>query len=169
VFLKIVGFIVEGALFLLALPLFILWGGFKLDAIFGITSLLRGEYVILVGALLLLLGLFWILWAGYSQLVVGGGTPLPALPTVRLVVVGPYKFCRNPMTLGSFLYYLGLAFLQRSVGAVLLTLAFLLLALLYVKLVEEKKLLQRFGEEYKRYRERTPLLFPSFSPSQREK
>src|SRR3954471_3749778 len=39
------------------------------------------------------------------------GTPAPAIPTVRLVVIGPYQYVRNPMYLAVLAIILGQALL----------------------------------------------------------
>lgn len=65
--------------------------------------------------------------------------------------------------MGVVLYYLGVGTLLESFTVGLLC---FLLALvggsLYHKFVEEKELLMRFGEKYKRYKEKTPFLIPRF-------
>ena len=105
-------------------------------------------------------GVFLIIWTGLAQLTIGKGTPLPVVPTKKLVIRGPYKYCRNPMTLGAVLGYLGLSLLEGSIAALGLTAMFFLLAVLYIKLVEEKELEARFGEDYKNYKENIPFIIP---------
>jgi len=36
----------------------------------------------------------------------GRGTPLPVMPTQELLTEGPFRYSRNPMTLGTILAYL---------------------------------------------------------------
>src|ERR671927_235397 len=45
------------------------------------------------------------------------GTPAPPAPTAHLVVVGPYRYVRNPMYLAVLAIILGQALLSRSWGA----------------------------------------------------
>lgn len=43
-----------------------------------------------------------------TQLGRGRGTPLPLMPTQELLVDGPFRYCRNPMTMEAVLTYLGI-------------------------------------------------------------
>ena len=107
------------------------------------------------------IGLFFLSWATWSQVKIGGGTPAPNAPTQRLVVVGPYKYTRNPIEFGAIWYYLGFGcFLGTLYHGVICMLLGLLVGSLYHKLVEEKELLQRFGNDYTDYKKQTPFLFP---------
>jgi protein-S-isoprenylcysteine O-methyltransferase Ste14 len=100
-------------------------------------------------------------WAAFAQWRIGHGTPAPVAPTQRLVITGPYKYCRNPIELGAILYYfaVGLFF-----GNVFYGLACFCMGLVfgsaYHRFVEEKELAQRFGEEYEQYRRSVPFLIP---------
>lgn len=80
-------------------------------------------------------------------------TTVPGEISSRLVTWGPYRFTRNPMYVGLTLVYLGEAGGLRHGWPVLL----LPLVLAYVHRVviplEEGKLVEVFGEEYRRYQE----------------
>jgi protein-S-isoprenylcysteine O-methyltransferase Ste14 len=109
------------------------------------------------------LGIIFVIWSIVSQWFIGKGTPAPAAPTQKLIVVGPYKLCRNPIQLGLVLYYLGIGTFWRSLTVGFTSfLTALVIGSFYHKFVEEKELLIRFGEEYRNYRERTPFLIPRF-------
>ena len=107
------------------------------------------------------LGLLIVAWSTLTQAKIGRGTPVPVVPTQKLIVSGPYKLCRNPIQLGAMLYYLGIGIFFGSVkiGMVMLLLSFIL-GTCYHKFVEEKELLLRFGREYEEYKARTPFLLP---------
>ncbi len=107
------------------------------------------------------LGLIFIVWSVVSQWIIGKGTPSPVVPTQRLVIVGPYRLCRNPIQLGVILYYLGIGsyFISLTVG-LLVFLTVLIIASCYHKFVEEKELMLGFGDEYKKYKGKTPFLIP---------
>jgi protein-S-isoprenylcysteine O-methyltransferase Ste14 len=64
------------------------------------------------------------------------------------------------MTLGAILSYLGLSLLKGSIAALGLTAIFFLSTVLFIKLVEEKELKARFGEDYKNYKENIPFIIP---------
>jgi protein-S-isoprenylcysteine O-methyltransferase Ste14 len=75
----------------------------------------------------------------------------------RLVVHGLYRWVRHP------LYSAGLVFLWLTPLMTTNLLAFNLGATVYLiagALFEERKLLREFGQEYARYRARTPMLVP---------
>jgi len=80
------------------------------------------------------------------------------MPTRRLVVEGPYNYCRNPMTLGVIIFYFGIDFLIGSLSSFGLTVLFMALILAYIKLVEEKELGARFGQEYIEYKRKSSIL-----------
>ncbi len=99
--------------------------------------------------------------AAVTQVRIGRGTPVHAVPTRRLITSGPYRLCRNPMMLGTTIFYLGMSTLIRSLAVGLFSmLAAGIPARLYHHLVEENELAERFGEEYEPYRQRTPFLVP---------
>ncbi len=80
------------------------------------------------------------------------------MPTQKLVVEDPYAYCRNPMSFGIMFFYFGIGIGSLSfIGLVLL---FMVLLLAYIKLVEEKRLEERFEQDYIEYKQRTPLFFP---------
>ncbi|ACF42678.1 methyltransferase family protein [Pelodictyon phaeoclathratiforme] len=111
-------------------------------------------------------GLFFLLWATYTQWFIGKGTPAPNAPTQTLVVVGPYKLCRNPIELGAIFYYTGIGTLfgTLTVGFICGTLGFVF-GTLYHKLIEEKELALRFGQDYLAYKKEVPFLFPAIRKS----
>jgi protein-S-isoprenylcysteine O-methyltransferase Ste14 len=86
-----------------------------------------------------------------------------------LAVSGPYAHTRNPLYLGSFL--LGLGF---TVAAAASPLHFLLFAGLFAALflgiylpvmrVEAATLAELFGDQYREYAQKVPILFPRLTP-----
>ena len=113
-----------------------------------------------ISLFLAILGLLLSASAGWYQLRKGEGSPLPVVPTQRLVTVGPYKYCRNPMALGAVIYYVAISIWLGSAIAIMITGIVSCLFLIYIKIVEEKELERRFGEEYRTYKEKTPFLIP---------
>jgi protein-S-isoprenylcysteine O-methyltransferase Ste14 len=81
----------------------------------------------------------------------GLGTPAPFDASRRLVVVGPYRFVRNPVYVTGILALAGYAFAVRSVSVLLLAVAAWLLTHALVVLYEEPHLRRVFGEGYERY------------------
>ena len=83
----------------------------------------------------------------------GHGTPAPIAPPKRLVVVGFYRFVRNPMYLGFFAGWIGLwvVFGRANLFASAVAAAVVLGTVLFVRLYEEPTLRKMFGAEYEDY------------------
>jgi protein-S-isoprenylcysteine O-methyltransferase Ste14 len=94
----------------------------------------------------------------------GQGTLAPWDPPRRLVIQGPYRRVRNPMISGVIFVLFGEAALLRSTPHVQWALLFLIINLLYIPLLEEPMLSARFGDEYRRYCEHVPRMFPRLRP-----
>jgi len=114
---------------------------------------------------MVVVGLFFIGWTSWAQWKIGKSTPVPLVPAQKLVVIGPYAYCRNPLMFGVVLYYLGLVLLVGSLAGILLVIVFGLLYALFIKLVKEKELEARFGKEYIEYKKKTPFLIPRIRKS----
>jgi protein-S-isoprenylcysteine O-methyltransferase Ste14 len=83
----------------------------------------------------------------------GHGTPAPMVPPTRLVVVGFYRYVRNPMYLGFFVGWAGLwvVFGRANLTAITVACAAVLGVVLVVLLYEEPHLRKIFGAEYEEY------------------
>jgi protein-S-isoprenylcysteine O-methyltransferase Ste14 len=79
--------------------------------------------------------------------------------TTRLVESGPYRFIRHPMYASLLLFVWGAAFKTLSFFGIVFTLAasFLIYATAYF---EEFENLERFGQAYDRYTQRTRMFLP---------
>ena len=78
----------------------------------------------------------------------------------RLVTTGAYAHIRNPVYLGALLIWLGLGVGFASWRIVGLTVFYVLPAYLLYMRDEETMLEEAFGEQYRDYRARVPLLLP---------
>ena len=152
--------LLAGIVVIVGVPLAIVNLAGWLDHVLGVPRLGFGPVNAVAGVVLFVAGGFIALWSVLAEAKVGTGTPLPMVPTQRLVVVPPYAYCRNPMILGTVLAYLSIGAWLGSGSAVAIVLVIATLLLLYVKLFEEKELRIRFGPEYEAYRRATPLLLP---------
>ncbi len=148
--------------FLLLLPWALIALGTKLDQWLYWPPLLFWPVNLVVGLLLVGLGLLFGLWSNYVQFTIGEGTPVPLMATQKLIVQPPYTYCRNPMALGAIAAYLGVAVLFGSLGAGLLVLLGAISLLAYIKVIEEKEMELRFGQEYLEYKRQTSFLVPRF-------
>ena len=132
----------------------------SIDRQLGLHPPSTGVASYILGGILIVAGLTFGLWSILVQFTRGRGTPLPMLPTQGLLTVGPFRYCRNPMTLGTILMYLGLSISVATIVGVALTLCLAALLLLYLKRVEEKELAEIFGEDYLAYRREVPFIIP---------
>lgn len=87
----------------------------------------------------------------------------------QLAVSGPYAHTRNPLYLGSFILGLGFTIAAASSLWLFLILCVLFASLflgIYVRVmsVEAETMAEMFGEDYRRYAEAVPLLFPRLTP-----
>jgi len=76
-----------------------------------------------------------------------------------LVINGPYRWVRHPLYTAGFLSFIGLSLL--SANWFILLMIMLTFAILVMRTpVEEAKLIQRFGDEYRQYMKETGRYFP---------
>ncbi|MDM7924765.1 MAG: isoprenylcysteine carboxylmethyltransferase family protein [bacterium] len=147
-----------------AIPLFLAVVSPKIDRYFGIQPLDWGWIARLIGAAAILSGGVFAVWTIVVQFTLASGTPFPMLPTRKLLTVGPFKHCRNPMTLGTLMVYGGIAVWSASVTALAAVAVFAIVLIGYLVTVEEKELRERFGDEYGAYRRKTPFIIPIRRP-----
>ena len=159
---RIVALLFLAPIFLFLLPYFFIWLGAGLDRWLGLPPILPWPSNWILGVLLILPSGFLAMWSIYSQFTIGRGTPVPLMATQKLIIQPPFSYCRNPMALGTFGMYLGVAALFHSIGAGLLVLLFASGLLIYIKFGEEKEMENRFGQEYLNYKHQTPFLIPHF-------
>lgn len=94
----------------------------------------------------------------------GHGTPAPIAPPKKLVVVGFYRYVRNPMYLGFFTGWTGLwvVFGHANVAAIAVASLVVLGVNAFVMLYEEPTLRRMFGAEYDEYCRNVHQWLPRF-------
>ena len=152
--------LLAGPVFLGLLPLLVAGVGPRLDRRLGLPPLGIGSVNRVVGGLITVLGFSLGFWSVDTQLTRGRGTPLPVMPTQELLTEGPFRYCRNPMTLGAILAYLGMAIAARTTAGTVLVLSLAASLLVYLKRLEEGELAERFGEAYLAYKREVPFIIP---------
>ena len=92
----------------------------------------------------------------------GGGTPDPVAPPQRIVVVGFYRYVRNPMYVGFFIGWLGLwvFFGRANQAALTVALAAVVAVASFVRFYEEPTLRKKFGANYEEYCRNVPRWLP---------
>ena len=143
-------------LFLAGIPALVIWlGKFFLPQ--PILPLLPAR---ILSGIFFLAGLPWLFCSIAWQLFKGKGTPVPLVPTQHFLQNGPYRFVRNPMMLGFFLYLLGWAWWRDQWGALVSAIAVEALLCAEIKYIEEPELFKRFGSAYQQYKQSTPFIIP---------
>ena len=94
----------------------------------------------------------------------GRGTPLPLDPPTKLLVLGPYKYVRNPIHIAWVTLFIGLGLYFRSPAILLFAVVFFAICYVYVLCVEEPSLKKRFGKDYEEYCKVVPRYVPRLSP-----
>jgi protein-S-isoprenylcysteine O-methyltransferase len=79
----------------------------------------------------------------------------------RLIDTGPYRFVRHPSYTGALMAFLGLALCLANWASLAVMLVPVLLVFLRRMHVEERALLQAFGDQYRDYMHRTKRLIPA--------
>jgi protein-S-isoprenylcysteine O-methyltransferase Ste14 len=92
----------------------------------------------------------------------GRGTPAPMAPPQRLVVVGFYRYVRNPMYVGFLVGWAGLWVIFGRANRTALTVALVAVVgvALFVQLYEEPTLRRKFGAAYEEYCRNVPRWIP---------
>ena len=157
---RIAALLPAGPVFLGLIPLLVAGIGPRVDRRLHLDPIGIGSVNRIVGGLLTGLGFAIAFKSIDMQLNQGRGTPLPVMPTQELLTEGPFRYCRNPMTLGTILAYLGMAIAARTTAGTLMVLSFAASLLLYLKRLEEGELAERFGEAYLAYKRETPFIIP---------
>jgi protein-S-isoprenylcysteine O-methyltransferase Ste14 len=117
-----------------------------------------GTFVALAGTIITLSGLGFAVWARVHL-----GTNWSSQPAIKvdhtLIMTGPYRIVRHPIYTGLLVGFAGTAFVIGEIWAVLAI--FILLAVFYVKIwMEEKFLLEEFGEAFIHYKNEVKALIP---------
>lgn len=79
--------------------------------------------------------------------------PFPHNPSSSLVIVGPYRFTRNPMYVSLTLLYVSFGFLLSIAWVLIVLPAIIFIVNVYVIRREESYLESKFGEQYRAYRQ----------------
>ncbi|MFN8335568.1 MAG: isoprenylcysteine carboxylmethyltransferase family protein [Cyclobacteriaceae bacterium] len=116
------------------------------------------------GSVILSCGLALFLYTVVLFRTYGRGTLAPWTPTEKLVIRGPYRYCRNPMISGVFFILIGESMVYYSINILIWAGIFLLINTTYFVLKEEPDLYKRFGDEYSEYKRNVPRWIPRLTP-----
>ncbi len=147
---------------LIIIPGSILWAtGFRIGWGLG---MLWDIIIVLAGALLMGAGLYYLSVSIWLFNNIGRGTLAPWSPTRKLVLIGPYRYVRNPMISGVLMTLLGESVVFGSIGIFIWFLLFFIINHIYFISSEEPGLEKRFGQEYLVYKKNVPRWIPRLKP-----
>ncbi len=162
----ILGYLIGFSLFIVVLP-YDFYTLSRLDFIFNGNVLISCDLLRFITAgILVVTGAVFAIWSNLFLLTVGKGGPTDAFgvsispQTQKLVTTGPYKYSRNPMVFGALSLYAGIVIFLNSITACIAWVILLILAIVFLKKSEEKRLIRDFGEEYQDYQKKVSMIFP---------
>ncbi len=123
-----------------------------------------GIFIQVTGAFMILTGFALFTYTVVLFKIIGRGTLAPWSVKQRLVVSGPYRYCRNPMITGVFFILIGEATFFWSSALLSYAFIFFLINTVYFIMVEEPGLGERFGKEYDEYKMHVPRWLPRLRP-----
>ena len=133
----------------------------KFDVLIGFPSI-QGISSLTVGIIVFSIGLYFIINAIMGLGKQGNGAPGFKL-TDKVAHKGVYRMLRNPMSLGHYMFYLGISLMAGSTYLTLGTLFFIIPAhIFHLKYFEELELEIRYGKEYMEYKKSLPFIIPRF-------
>ncbi len=148
-------------MFWILFPSFLLYMAWWLDHRYtfiqpvSLFSTLAGMLIITFSLLLLVISIIQYIKQGKEL-------PISATPAHHLIQNGLYAVWRHPIYLFYTLLFIGIALVLPSFSMLVVVIpSFIMLELVYIYL-EERYLIKRFGDQYRFYRQKTPLLFPTF-------
>ncbi len=139
--------------------------GTGMDRMLGLPSLPDVFVTVALASFILIGGLAIVALSGWNLFKGGKGVPygdvVKSLQTRFLVRTGPYRFSRNPMILGYAFILSSVGLYMGSIaGTLVVPIIALVLLSMWIRLVEERGMEQRFGEEYRSYQRTVPFLIP---------
>jgi protein-S-isoprenylcysteine O-methyltransferase Ste14 len=153
-FLYFVG-LVTPAIILMIYP-----GLTHVDGLVGLRPLPLRPLFFAAGIVLALPGLYFLALSNRLLRVSGNGANAFRL-TRHVVEVDIYTYTRNPMSLGYYLFSIGVSLASGSTFATLGVLLGVIPAhVFFLKFFEERELELRFSEPYRHYKRNTPFLIP---------
>jgi len=146
---------------IIVIPFFIYFLTTRENLYFTLNS---NIFYLVLGFFLVFLGLYLLIKCISIFYKKGKGTlmPLSKIHTQHLVIIGPYKYVRNPMIIGVILTVFGEGLIFESAGILICAIIFFILNLIYIPLVEEKGVLKRFGDEFIQYKREVNGWIPKF-------
>lgn len=162
----IFGYLIGFSIFCVFIPYILITTSSNPDLFLNL-NIIPNFYIRLIIALpIFCIGLLFAIWSNIFLFDKGKGGPVDVFNVAisprskNLVVTGPYRYCRNPMVFGAISLYIAISVFVNSLFDLTVILLIIPLFVLYLKLVEEKRLIKDFGEIYLAYRSKVPMIVP---------
>jgi protein-S-isoprenylcysteine O-methyltransferase Ste14 len=162
----IIGYIIGFTIFIVLIP----FGLYKLSQF---DYLLSGRVLFcsnnlryIISSLIFLVGAYFAIGSNIFLFKIGKGGPVDGFgvsispQTKKLVTIGPYRYSRNPMVFGAFTLYTSMVLYLNSIIGLICVIILLIIAIYYLRLSEEQRLLKDFGDEYIDYKKKVSMIFP---------
>ncbi len=160
------GYLTGVGIFVIAVPAVILLSTQSISWEIFSNPEIKNDLLIVFASLVFFWGLIFVIWSNISLLVKGKGGPTEGLgisvspKTKNLVIKGPYRYTRNPMVFGMLsIYYSIVLFLNSLIGLVIV-IVITIVAIIYLKTSEEKRLLKDFDDAYVQYKQKVSMIIP---------
>jgi len=101
----------------------------------------------------------------------GGNTRTRKVGAKKLCTAGIFSYVRNPLYLGNVIIYIGFALMAGGswvVYLMIIALVYFIVQYGFIIALEEAKLTELFGDEYRDYTENVPRLLPRLTPWQKD-
>ena len=125
-----------------------------------------GETIFLkiFGVIMGIVGIILFFYTVFLFKKIGKGTLAPWSEKQKLVVVGPYRYCRNPMISGVLFVLIGESLILHSLPILIWAGCFFVINTIYFLVSEEPALEKRFGGDYKLYKKHVSRWLPRITP-----
>ncbi|MFH0800009.1 MAG: isoprenylcysteine carboxylmethyltransferase family protein [Pseudomonadota bacterium] len=155
--------ILWGTAFLLIALIVGPWLAMQFDASFPPIAMGKLRYA---GIALMAIGVPLAIYCAATVFIPGKSRPAPYDAGGIFTIAGPYRCVRNPFMLGAILTLWGEALITSRIAMIAYSLLFTWCMHFWVVFFEEPALLERFGREYRAYRDAVPRWFPRFKKYQ---
>ncbi|MBD3229877.1 MAG: isoprenylcysteine carboxylmethyltransferase family protein [Candidatus Lokiarchaeota archaeon] len=137
-----------------------------IDLNFFYNYLTFNIYLIILGIIFVILGVILFIKCNLLFFRIGKGTlmPISKIETKNFVIKGPYAYIRHPMISSVISIILGESLILSSISILLWCILFFIVNLIYFPLIEEKKLVKKFGNEYLEYKQHVRAWIPRLKP-----
>jgi len=167
-FQLILGYIIGIIIFVILIPSLLILISRNLDDLWHIDHLISLFPRLCIAIPIFILGISFAVWSNISLLIIGKGGPTDVFNyaisprSQKLVIIGPYKYTRNPMVFGMLCVYFSISVFLNSLSCLLFWIILIPFIIAYLKKTEERRLLNDFGQEFVSYKSRVSMIFPGF-------